>query len=78
MCFSLGFFEQLCIYLVLIGAVWAIIQLLLPLTATALPAVVIGIIRIVFWAIIAILIIYVIFGLLGCVASGGLSIGRFR
>lgn len=78
MCFSLGFFEQLCIYLVLIGAVWAIIQLLLPLTTTALPPVVVGIIRIVFWAIIAILIIYVIFGLLGCVVSGGLGFGRFR
>ena len=74
MCFSLAWAEQLCIFIVIIIAVWSVIQLLLPYLTQFLPALVVAIIRIICWAIVAIMCIYIIFGLLSCLigAGGGL------
>lgn len=75
MCFSLGWFETICIYFVFICAIIAAIRLLLPVLAGMLPApasgVVVGIINIICWVIVAVLCIYIIFGLLSCLVGGG-------
>jgi hypothetical protein len=73
-CFSLAWIEQLCIYIVIISAIWAIIKLLLPYVTQFMPAIVVQIIQIVLWAIIAIICIYIIFGLLSCLLGGGGSL----
>ena len=65
-CFALGFWEQVCIMIVVIMGVWALIQLLLPYVTQFLPAFVIGVIRIILWVIMAIIVIKLIFDLLGC------------
>jgi hypothetical protein len=76
-CFSLGFWENVCILIVIIIALWSLIQLLLPYLTQFLPALVIAIIRIVVWAIIAIICIKIIFDLLACLlgAGGGMHTG---
>jgi hypothetical protein len=71
MCFSLAWAEQLCIWIIVIVAVWSIIKLLLPYVTQFLPAIVVQIIQIVLWAIIAIICIYIIFGLLACLLGAG-------
>jgi hypothetical protein len=73
-CFSLDFFEKLCILIVIIIAAWAITKLFLPYLLQFLPAVVIQIIKIVVGAVIAICCIIIIFGLISCLlgAAGGL------
>lgn len=79
-CLSLGFLQQLCINLVIIFAIVAIIKLLVPLLTGFIGIPIIGqIIGIVLWAIVAILCIYIIFGLLGCLlGAGGFHVGSFR
>jgi hypothetical protein len=69
-CFSLQWIEQLCIYIVIVMAIWSIIKLLLPYVTQFMPALVVQIIQIVLWAIIAIICIYIIFGLLSCLIGG--------
>lgn len=73
-CMSLGFWMQVCIFVVIAMAVWSLIRLLLPYLLQFLPGVVVSIINILLWAIIAIIVIYIIFGLLACLlgAAGGL------
>jgi hypothetical protein len=70
-CFSLGWAMQLCIYIVIVVAIWSIIKLLLPYVTQFLPAIVVQIIQIVLWAVIAIICIYIIFGLISCLVGGG-------
>ncbi len=78
-CFSLGFVEQLCIFLIVLFAVMAIIKLLLPLAGGFLPPIVIQIITIVLYAVVAIAIVILIFDLLSClIGSGGLSLSLPR
>ena len=69
-CFSLAWIEQLCIWIVIVAAIWAIIQLLLPYVTQFMPAIVVQIIRIVLWAVVAIICIYIIFGLISCLLGG--------
>lgn len=80
MCFSLGWFEQLCIWLVVIAAVIAVIRLLLPSLTGAIGGspIVAQIINIALWCVVAIAAIYIIFGLLSCVLTGpgGLHLPR--
>jgi hypothetical protein len=71
MCFSLAWVEQLCIYIVIVVAIWSIIQLLLPYVTQFMPTIVVQIIRIVLFAVIAIICIYIIFGLISCLIGGG-------
>ncbi len=71
MCFSLAWIENILIWCVVIGAVFAVIRLLLPLVLGFLGgpgALILQIITIVFWAVVLILIIIFAFDLLSCLA----------
>lgn len=87
MCFSLAWFEQLLIWLVIVCAVIGILKLLIPFVLKHLgveagegAAVVFAVIRIVIWAIIAIFVIYICFALISCLMSygGGLPLFPHR
>ena len=70
MCFSLGWFEQLLIWLVVVAAVVMILRVLLGwLGATIWPPLA-QIINIFIWAAIAIFVIYLAFALIACLLSG--------
>lgn len=74
MCFSLLWLEQMFIYLIVIGAVIAIIRLLLPLVFAnwGAPGNVIGqVINIILWAVVACFVVYVCFALISCLIGGG-------
>lgn len=79
MCFSLGWFENLLIWLVIIGAVVSLLKLLLiPYILAPLGnpgAIIIKALDIIVWAIVAIAIIVFIFDLISCLLGGG---GSFR
>lgn len=71
-CFSLGWIEQLCIWLIMVIAIVAIIKLLVPyLTSLIGIPIVAQIVNILLWAVVAIMACYVIFALLGCLVGGG-------
>jgi hypothetical protein len=71
-CFTLGFLEQLIVWLIVIGAIVACIKLLVPWVTSVVGLPIVGqIIMIVLWAIVAILVVYMIFGLLGCLVGSG-------
>lgn len=71
-CFSLGWLEQLCVWLIIVCAVVAIIRLLVPFLTGMIGIPIVGqIINIVLWAVVAIMCCYVIFALLSCLISGG-------
>jgi hypothetical protein len=75
-CFSLGFWEQVCILIVIAIAVFRLWNLLSGFLMQFLPSVVVEIIRIVIWLVIAIFCIHLIFELIGCMfGAGGLSLG---
>ena len=74
MCFSLAWLEQLFIYVIVVGAIIAIIRLLLPMVFAQLggPGAVIGqVINIILWAIIACFVVYICFALFSCLLDGG-------
>jgi hypothetical protein len=77
-CFSLEFWEKVCILIVIVIGLWSIIKLFLPYLMQHLPAIVVQIINIIIWVVIAILCIIIIFGLIQCMigAMGGLGLGR--
>lgn len=77
-CFSLQFWEQVCILIIVIIGAWAIIKLFLPYLTQHLPALVIQIINIVIWVVIAVLCVVIIFGMISCLAGavGGLGLGH--
>ena len=71
-CFGLGVIEQLLIWLIIIIAIVAIIRLLIPVLDSMTGIPIIGrVLEIVLWAVVAIMILYVIFGLLGCLFGSG-------
>jgi hypothetical protein len=71
-CFSLVWLEQICIYIVVVIAIWSIIKLLIPFIGIPLVT---QILEIVLWAVIAIMVIYIVFALISCLlGSGGLSL----
>ena len=72
-CFTIGWVEGLLIDLVWIAAVVAIIRILIPWLAglIGIGPPVMQIVNIILWAIIAVWVIYLVFGLLGCIAPGG-------
>jgi hypothetical protein len=81
MCFSLEFIKTLLIDLVIIGAVFAIIKLLLPLALGWLGgagSIIMQVLNIVLWAVICIFVIIICFDLISCLlgAGGGLHLPR--
>jgi hypothetical protein len=76
MCFSLGWLEQLIVWLIVIGAVIAIIRLLIPFIDSLTGMPILGrVLEIVLWAIVAIAVVILIFGLLSCLLGGSGSLG---
>jgi len=80
MCFSLDWIMHLLIFLVCVGAVVAIVKLLLPMVMGPLGpmgALILQILWIILWAAVLIFIIYFAFELLACLFGGsGLSLRR--
>jgi hypothetical protein len=76
-CFSLSFWEQVCIFIVIVIGLWSLIKLFLPYLTQYLPSIVVQIIQIIVWVIIAIIIIVIIFGLLSCLLSAGSGLIHF-
>jgi hypothetical protein len=69
-CLSLGFIEQLLIWLIVIGAVIAIVRLLVPIALGPLGqpgSTLVAALNIIVWAIVAIAIVIIVFDLLACV-----------
>lgn len=78
-CFSLGWIEQLCIWLIMVIAVVSIIRLLVPyLTGLIGIPIVAQIINIVLWAVVACMAVYIIFALISCLIGGGMHLGLAR
>lgn len=74
MCFSLAWFEQLLIWLVVVAGVVALLKLLLPIVLPALGvagATVMQAINIVVWVIVCIFLIWFVFDLISCLIGMG-------
>lgn len=81
MCFSLQWLGQVLVWLIVIGAVVAIIKLILPLALGWLGnpgGIVLRIIEIVLWAIVAIFVVWFAIDMISCLlgAGGGLHLPR--
>ena len=73
MCFTLGWLEHLLIWLVVVGAVVALVRLVLPLALGALGTaggVIVQALNIVMWAIVAVAVIVIVFDLIACLLGG--------
>lgn len=72
-CFSLGWIEQLIIWLIVIAAIVAIIKIVVPwLTSIAggtLPGPVWAILNVVLWAVVAIAVVIIVFDLIACIIN---------
>lgn len=80
-CVSLGLIENIFIWLIVLGAVWALVNLLVPLILGPLGAAgatIVAALRIVLWAIIAIAVVIFVFELIGCLLGAGLGLPRIR
>jgi hypothetical protein len=80
-CFSLGSLESILIWIIIIGAIFAIIKIVVPMVAAALGgpgSALISIINIVLWAALCIVVVIFAFQMISCLlsAGGGLHIGR--
>ena len=74
MCFSLLWLRDLLIYIVIICAIVAFVKLLLPIVlkyAGEWAAVISQAVHIIMWAIITIILIYIVFALFSCLLGGG-------
>lgn len=72
MCFSLNWIENLLIWLVIVGAVVAVIKLLVPYVASQLGspgAVIMQVLNITMWAVVLIFVIVIVFDLLACLVG---------
>ena len=75
MCFSLGWLEQLLVWLVIVAAIIMILKLVVPWVASQLGIPIISqVLSIVLWAVIIIFVIYFCFALLSCLGGGGLPL----
>jgi len=73
-CFSIFFIENILIWLVIIGAIVALVNLLLPLVLGWLGSagsIILAALKIVLWAVVAIFVIRVVFDLAGCLLGSG-------
>jgi hypothetical protein len=69
-CLSLAFLEQLLIWLVLASAIIACLKLLIPWITSITFPIVGQVLMIILWAVVAIIAIYIVFALLGCLVGG--------
>ncbi len=75
-CFTLQWLEQFLVWCIIVGAIVAIIRLVVPWVMSQVGIPLLGqVVNIVLWAIVCIFVIYIIFALLGCVVGmGGISL----
>ncbi len=77
-CFSLAWLEQMLVWLVIVGAIIAVIRLLVPWVLAQVGIPIVGqVVNIILWAVIVILIIYLCFALLGCLGGGHLGLPHY-
>ena len=75
MCFSIGWLEQLLVWLIIVCAVVAVLRLIVPWVAAQLGVPVIAqVLNIILWAVICIFVVYFCFALLACVGGGGMPL----
>lgn len=78
-CFTLGFLQALIIQVIIIAAIIAIIKLLVPFLVQITGWPILGqILMIVLWAVVAIMVVYLIFALLSCLMGSGGGLNNFR
>lgn len=78
-CLSIGFLENLLIWLVIIGAIVALVRLVLPLALGNLGvagSTIAQALNIVLWAAVVIFLIVLIFDLIACLMGAGLFLRR--
>jgi len=75
-CFSLMFLKDLIIWCIVIAAVIAVIQLLIPWVASITWPILGQALTIILWAFVAIAVVTIIFQLLSCLLGGGVSFPR--
>jgi hypothetical protein len=77
MCFTLEWLEQLLVWCIIVGAIIAILRLVIPWALAQIGIPLIGqVINIVLWAIICIIVIWIVFALLSCLIGMG-GVGLF-
>lgn len=85
MCFSMDLIKQLCILAIIIGAVFAILKIVVPYALSKVGAtlgegfgILTQVFKVVFWAFVAIVVVVVCFELIACLItwSGGISLPR--
>ena len=75
-CFSILWLEQFLVWCVIVGAIIAIIRLVVPwvMSQVGIPLLA-QVINIILWAVVCIFALYIVFALLGClVGMGGVSL----
>lgn len=79
MCFTLPWLRDLFIWIIIVCAVIALIRLLVPWLVGLIGIPILGqAINIVLWAIVAIMVVNVVFALIGCLLGfGGAGFGMF-
>ena len=70
-CFTLGFLQQLIIWCIVTAALVACLQLLIPWLSSFTWPILGQVLRIILWAIVAIIVVYIIFTLLSCLLGSG-------
>lgn len=78
-CFTLGYIEQLLIWLIVLGAFVACVRLLLPNILGTFPggALILQILNIIMWAVVLIFCVILVFDLLSCVVGTPFFHGPF-
>lgn len=79
-CFSLMWLQQLLIWLVIVAAIVGILRLLIPWITSITFPIVGQVLEIVLWAVLAIIAIYIVFALIGCLLGmgGGLHLPQLK
>lgn len=70
-CFNLGFLQALIVQCIILAALVACLQLLIPWLSSLTWPIIGQILSIILWAIVAIVVVYIIFSLLSCLLGGG-------
>lgn len=81
MCMSVAFFFSLAIWLVVVGALYAIIKLVIPAVLANFGgpgSLLAQVINIILWAFLMIVVLYLIWDLVACLLGGGLPLPRLR
>lgn len=76
-CFTLGYLQALIVQCIILAALVAIIQLLIPWLSSLTWPLIGQVLTIILWTIVAVIVVYIIFSLLSCLLGGGGVSGLF-